>query len=92
MPHVDPTIRFWISFGVFVAVGISGGTVHLTHMIPADWIDAVTAWIAFFAFAGSGFVSLLNGMAMTNDSRIASAAVVPDATSKVAAIVAEQKP
>ena len=90
MPFVDPKWRFWISFAVFVAVGVGNGTVHLTHMIPADWIDIAVAWCAFVAFAGAGFVSLLNGMAMTNSSRIASAAVVPNAPAKVAAAVAAQ--
>ena len=78
MPFVDPKWRFWISFAVFVAVGVGNGTVHLTHMIPADWIDIAVAWCAFVAFAGAGFVSLLNGMAMTNSSRIASAAAIPE--------------
>jgi hypothetical protein len=83
MPFVDPSIRFWISFAVFVAVGVTNGTVHLTNAIPELWIPIAISWCGIIAFVGGGFVALLNGMAMTTQSRLASAAAVPEVKSIV---------
>jgi hypothetical protein len=76
MPNIDPTVRFWISIIVTVAVGVSQGALNLTHAVPVDLIPVVTAWSGIFAFVGSAFLAALNGAASTNSSRIASAAAV----------------
>ena len=58
----NPTINFWISLAVTVDTGIVGGTVHLTNMIPADWIPSVTAWGAFWAFVGMSYMTAVHGV------------------------------
>jgi hypothetical protein len=78
MPHVDPTVRFWISILVTVAIGVSSGALVLTNAIPPDWIKPVTAWCGIIAFVGSAGLSTLNGMGMTTQSRLASAAALPE--------------
>ena len=78
MPVVDPKARFWIGVLVTAAILISGGTVHLTNAIPAAWIPAATAWCSIIAGLGSAFLTALNAMASTTQSRIASAASLPD--------------
>jgi hypothetical protein len=77
MPHVDPTVRFWISVVVTLAIGVSSGTLVLTNAIPADYIKPVTAWCGIIAFIGSAVMSTLSGMGMTTQSRLASAAADP---------------
>jgi len=77
MPVIDPTIRFWISFVVTVAIAVSQGTLVLTGAVPAGWIPIVTAWCGIFATLGSAFLTALNGSAMTTASRVSSAANDP---------------
>jgi hypothetical protein len=77
MPHVDPTVRFWISIVVTIAIGVSSGSLVLTNAIPADYIKEVTAWCGIIAFVGSAIMSTLSGMGMTTQSRLASAAADP---------------
>ena len=63
-----------------MAIGVSQGALVLTHAIPTDWIPIVTAWCGIIAFVGSSVLTALNGMATTAQSRIASAAAVPEVT------------
>jgi hypothetical protein len=77
VPHVDPSVRFWIGVAVTVAIAISGGTLSLTNAVPKDWIPTVTAWSSIIAFLGSSVLTALNGLGSTVASRIASAAAVP---------------
>jgi hypothetical protein len=83
MPTFDPSTRFWIGIAVTLCIGISGGAVSLAHAIPADWIPAATAWSSIIAFIGSAVLTGLNGLGMTTQSRLASAASVPEVKSIV---------
>lgn len=74
MPNIDPVVRFWVGIAVTVAIGISQGALNLTHAIPAEHIPIVTAWSGIISFAGSAFLTALNGAATTTSSRVASAA------------------
>src|SRR6266699_3169224 len=75
---LDPFWRFIISSLVTSAIGISQGTVVLTNAIPDPWIKPVVAWCGLIAFVGSAVVTAINGMATTTQSRLASAAAVPE--------------
>ncbi len=77
MPHIDPTVRFWIGVVGTFAIAISSGTLVLTNAIPTDWIPIVTAWCGIIGFATSALLTTLNGMGMTTQSRLASAAADP---------------
>jgi hypothetical protein len=50
---------FGLGIATTVAQGVAAGTVHLTGMIPADWIPGVTAWMSFIAFVN---VAVLTGL------------------------------
>lgn len=80
MPTIDPIARFWIGVLVTVAIGVSSGSLVLTNAIPTDWIKFVTAWCGIISFTGSALLTALNGMATSAQSRIASAAAVPEVT------------
>ena len=80
MPTIDPTVRFWIGIVITLAIGISQGTVSLTNAVPQGFIPSVTAWAGILAFAGSAFLTALNGIATTSKSRLASAVAVPEVT------------
>ena len=73
MPTIDPTWRFAIQVIVFVAIGVSAGTLNLTNAIPVDLIKPVTAWCGIIAFIGTGITTTLSGLGMTTANRIASA-------------------
>ena len=81
---LDPKWRFAIQLAVFVAIGVSQGTVHLTNMIPAGWIPIAVAYCGFIAFIGSGTTTILSGFGMTSQSRIAAAASLPEVQKIVA--------
>ena len=59
---VSPTISFWIGVAVTIAIGISGGTVSLTHAVSPEWIPAITAWCNIVAFVGSAVLTALHGI------------------------------
>ena len=78
MPHIDPSTRFWIGVIVTVAIGVSSGALVLTNAIPLDWIKPVTAWCGIISFVGSALLTAMNGMGSTTQSRLASAAAIPE--------------
>jgi hypothetical protein len=78
MPHIDPTLRFWIGIFVTTAICITSGTLVLTDAIPEYLIKPVTAWCGVISVVGSSFLTALNGLASTNQSRLASAAAIPE--------------
>ena len=59
---VSPTISFWIGVAVTIAIGISAGTVSLTHIVADAWIPYVTAWCGLGAFVGSAVLTALHGI------------------------------
>ena len=83
MPHIDPTVRFVIGIVVTLCIGISAGTVVLTHAIPANWIPVAVAWAGIIAFIGSSVQTGLDGLGITAQSRLASAASLPEVKSIV---------
>lgn len=74
---LTPKWQFILQLAVFVAIGVSQGAVHLTHMIPEGWIPSAVAYCGFIAFVGTGFTTLGSGIGLTNSSRIAAAQVLP---------------
>ena len=93
MPIVDPVARFWIGVAITFAIAVSNGSVALTHAIPADWIPYATAWCGIISFIGSAILTALNGAATTNQSRLASAAAIPEVKSIVTTqVMAEATP
>lgn len=75
---IDPTYRFIIGLFITFAIGVSQGTVSLTNAIPADLIKPVVAWCGILAFLGSAATTAISGIGMSNQNRIASAAVIPE--------------
>ena len=80
---IDPKWRFVISIIVTVAIGISQGTLVLTNAIPAVYIPIVAAWCGIIAFVGSAVQTGMSGLGMTMQSRLASAAALPEVKSIV---------
>lgn len=54
--------HFWIGLVLFVISGIGGGTIHLTNIIPMDWIPTVTAWAALLNTVGTGYLTVALGL------------------------------
>lgn len=77
MPNVSPKTIFWITFAVWAGAGITGGTVHLTNIVPAAYMAAVTEYIAFGVFLGTGFLTMVSGAGMTRQSQLVSTASLP---------------
>lgn len=77
MLTLSPTTRFVIGIVITAAIGISAGTVHLTDAIPSAWIPAVVAWSGIIAFVGSAIQTGLQGLGMSNVSKVAAAQSLP---------------
>ena len=75
---IDPVWRFVIGLVVTVAIGVSAGTLNLTNAVPHDWIPIVTAWCGIIAFIGSSLTTTISGLGMSNSSRKAGAAAIPN--------------
>jgi hypothetical protein len=96
MPHIDPVVRFWIGVIGTIAIAISSGTLVLTNAVPATYIPIVTAWCGIIGFLSSALLTTLNGMGATTQSRLASAASLPEVkniitTQAVADVTASDK-
>ncbi len=50
---------FGLGITTTIAQGIAGGTVHLTNVVPMEWIPSVTAWMGLIAFVN---VAVLTGL------------------------------
>ena len=61
MPKVSPTFSFWLGVAITIAIGIGGGSVSLTHVVPDQWIPTVQGWTNFIAFIGSAVLTALHG-------------------------------
>jgi hypothetical protein len=83
---LDPFTKTLIGIGITLCIGISSGTVVLTHAVPDAWIPTVTAWAGIVAFVGSAVQTGLQYLGTTTDNRIAAAAHDPS----VAKIVTTQ--
>ena len=59
---IDPTIAFWVGVAITFATAISGGTIHLTHMLPDAWIPAATAWSSAIATLGTAFLTAAHAL------------------------------
>jgi hypothetical protein len=77
MLTLSPGSRFVIGIFITLAIGISAGTVQLTHAIPDAWIPVVVAWCGLIAFVGSAIQTGLQGIGMTNANRASAAASLP---------------
>lgn len=56
----NPKFGFYLGILVTIEIGISSGTVSLTHAIEPDWIPTVTAWAGLAAFVGSTVLTFLH--------------------------------
>ncbi len=77
--NFDFNVHFWIGLAIFISTGVSSGGIHLTHMIPDDWIPTATAWLNFLAFIGSGYLTAALGLHNASpQQRIERAATLPN--------------
>jgi hypothetical protein len=73
----DP--HFWIGLAIFTATAISSGAIHLTGMIPADYVPIANAWASAFAVVGSGYLTAALGLHNASpQAKIAEVAALPD--------------
>lgn len=89
----SPKLIFWLTFASMIGQGITSATVHLTGMVPPDWIPSITGWIGFLLFADLAFLTLATGFSGIGKGPLAPAPTVPEARAVLAeAVKAEVKP
>jgi hypothetical protein len=76
---VDPATLFWISLCTTILQGITSGTVHLTGLIPMEYIPTVTAWIGLFVFVNMSFLTALSGFSSNKSGPLAPPPTVAEA-------------
>ena len=59
---IDPKVAFWFGIIVSIAVGVGGGTVSLTHIVPDAYIPTIQAVNNLVAFTGTVVLTALHGV------------------------------
>lgn len=86
----DPRLLFWLQLAATIGVGVSGGTVHLTGLVPADWLPYVTGWVSFTTFCVMSFLTLATGAVGVGQGLIARPPTVKEAEQVMDAAKAAQ--
>ena len=77
LPKIGPYVRFGLQVLVFVAVSVTQGTLHLTHIVSPAWIDTATAYFGWAAVIGTFITTSASGLSLSTASRIQDAASLP---------------
>jgi hypothetical protein len=73
----DP--HFWIGLFIFTATAISSGTIHLTGMIPGDYVPIANSWASAFSVIGTGYLTAALGLHNASpQAKIAEAAALTE--------------
>ncbi len=75
---IDPKWRFIIGLVVTFAISVTQGAIVLTNAIPDAFIKPVVAWCGIIAVMGSAITTTISALGMTNSSRLAGAAAIPE--------------
>ena len=78
IPSVRDNPIMYIGLLVGFEQAVSGGTIHLSGMIPAAWIPAATAWATALAFIGNAFMTALAAPSMSKPPAQAVAKALTD--------------
>lgn len=88
---IDPAITFWVSVATTIMQGLASGTVHLTGLIPMEWIPQVTGWLGLFVFINMTVLTALNGFSSVKPGVLAPPPTVAEAREVMAAATAVPK-
>lgn len=75
----SPTLIFWLTFAATVLQGISSGTVHLSGLVPAEYLPMVTGWIGLTTFVMMTFLTVATGAVGPGTGPLARAPTVEEA-------------
>lgn len=89
---VSPTVIFWISLVTTIAQGVTSGTVHLTGLVPADWIPYVTGWLGLAVFVNMSLLTALTGVSSNARGPLAGPPTVDEAKAVMKEATKEVKP
>jgi hypothetical protein len=81
---IDPVVTFWISLITTIAQGVASGTVHLTGLVPPDWIPLVTGWLGLLVFINMSFLTAMSGLSSSKSGPLAPPPTVPEARAVLA--------
>lgn len=82
---IDPVITFWFGVVTTIMQGLASGTVHLTGLIPVDYIPFVTGWLGLFVFINMTILTALNGFSSAKTGILAPPPTVAEAQKVMAA-------
>lgn len=88
---IDPVYTFWISLITTIAQGIASGTVHLTGLVPTEWIPYVTGWLGLIVFANMSFLTAMNGFSSAKQGPLAPPPTVEEAKAVMKEATKENK-
>jgi hypothetical protein len=76
---VSPVVLFWVSLITTVGQGITAGTVHLTGLVPAEYLPTVTAWVGLLVFVNMSFLTAMAGFSSNKSGPLAPPATMAEA-------------
>ena len=59
--QVSPGTAKLLLFITTLCQGVTGGTVHMTNLIPDGWVPYATAWLNLFVFVNLTFLTIFVG-------------------------------
>ena len=88
---VSPVVTFWISLVTTILQGFATGTVHLTGLVPVEYIPTVTAWIGLCVFINMSFLTALSGFSSNKSGPLAPSPTISEARAIMTEAQAAQK-
>lgn len=76
---VDPKFTFYLGIITTVLQGITSGTIHLTGLVPPDWLPYVTGWVGLAVFINMTILTALNGFSSNASGPLAPPPTIKEA-------------
>lgn len=76
---VSPTVLFWVSLITTIGQGVTSGTVHLTGLVPMEYIPTVTAWVGLIVFVNMSILTAMSGFSSSKPGPLAPPPTVAEA-------------
>jgi hypothetical protein len=75
----DPKLLFWLQFAATVGQGLTSGAVHLSGLVPPEYVSYVSGWVSFSVFVIMAFLTLATGGVGVGSGPLARAPTIAEA-------------
>ena len=76
---VDPCFTMWLGVVTTIMQAIATGTVHLSGLIPTDYIPVVAGWMGLIVFVNMTVLTALAGLSSSKPGPLAPPPTIAEA-------------